>query len=160
MIKHFNEWEIKCKLSSVCQVNFFRCKKSCSNDYVKPLLRSSPESFHLAHWYKRPLIGYAIKRNSKVNNWPWSDRPSEEIARSITHLATTVKKERHDFSTSNIKIQPIDKKPGEKRREVSSFLGRIINILLVIPRELKETISAKESYIYIRKVWSCGVIFF
>lgn len=160
MIKHFNEWEIKCKLSRICQVNLFRCKKSCSNDYVKPLLRSSPESFHLAHWYKRPLIGYVIKRNSKVNNWPWSDRPSEEIARSITHLATSVKNEKHDVSTSNIKIQPTDKKPGEKRCEVSNFLGRIINILLVIPLESKEAISTKESYIYIKKVWSFGVIFF
>lgn len=147
-------------MSRICQVNFFRCKKSCSNDYVKPLLRSSPESFHLAHWYKRPLIGYVIKRNSKVNNWPWWARPSEEIARSITHLATSVKNEKHDVSTSNIKIQPTDKKPGEKRCEVSNFLGRIINILLVIPLESKEAISTKESYIYIKKVWSFGVIFF
>ena len=78
------------------------------NNYVKPSLRSNPDHFIL-HVGTNDLL---------------SDKSSEEIARSIIDLATSIKNEKHDVSISNI-IQEDDKKLEEKRCEVNSFLGKL-----------------------------------
>ena len=79
------------------------------HDYVKPLVRSSPDYFILH-------VG--------TNDLP-SNKSPEEIARSITDLATSIKNEKHDVSISNIIIRANDKKLEEKRCEVNSFLGKL-----------------------------------
>ena len=78
------------------------------HDYVKPLVRSSPDHFIL-HTGTNDLL---------------SDK-SEEIARSITDLATSIKNEKHDVSMFNIIIRVHDKKLEEKRCVVNSFLGKL-----------------------------------
>ena len=79
------------------------------HDYVKPLVRSSPDYFILH-------VG--------TNDLP-SNKSPEEIARSITDLATSIKNEKHDVSISNIIIRADDKKLEEERCEVNSFLGKL-----------------------------------
>ena len=79
------------------------------NVYVKPSVRSSPDHFVL-HIGANDLS---------------SDQSSEEIARSITDLATSVKNEKHNASTSNIIIRADVKKIEEKRCEVNSFLEKL-----------------------------------
>ena len=105
------------------------------NDYVKPSVRSNPDHFIL-HVGTNDLS---------------LDKSSEEIARSIIDLATSVKNEKHDVSISNIIIRADDKKLEEKRCEVNSFLGKLCKektiTLLTIPRESKETTETRESYI-------------
>ena len=91
------------------------------NYYVKPSVRSSPDHFIL-HVGTNDLS---------------SEKSSEEIARSIIDLATSIKNEKH-VSISNI-IRTDDKKPEEKRREINSARRRTIT-LLTIQRESKETI--------------------
>ena len=54
-----------------------------------------------------------------------SDKSPEEIARSITDLATSIKNEKHDVSMFNIIIRVHDKKLEEKRCVVNSFLGKL-----------------------------------
>ena len=44
-----------------------------------------------------------------------SDKSSEEIARSILDLATSIKNEKHDVSISNIIIRAGDKNLEEKK---------------------------------------------
>ena len=58
------------------------------NDYVKPSARSSPDHFIL-HVGKIDLL---------------SNKSPEEIAISITDLATSIKDEKHDVSITNIII--------------------------------------------------------
>ena len=79
------------------------------NNYVKPSLRSNPDHFIL-HVGTNDLL---------------SDKSSEEIARSIIDLATSIKNEKHDVSISKIIIQADDKKLEEKRCEVNRFLGKL-----------------------------------
>ena len=54
-----------------------------------------------------------------------SNKSSEEIARSIIDLVTSVKNKRHDVSISNIIICADDKNIEEKRCKVISFLGKL-----------------------------------
>ena len=54
-----------------------------------------------------------------------SNKSPEEIARSITDLATSIKNEKHDVSISNIIIRADDKKLEGKRCKVNSFLGKL-----------------------------------
>ena len=75
------------------------------NDYVKPSVRSSPGNFNL----------------HVVTNDLSSNKLSEEIARSITDLKTSIKNEKHDVSISNIIILKTSKKLEE--RGVNIFLG-------------------------------------
>ena len=112
MVKHLNGWKMSKKLNANCKVlvkTFSGAKTTCMNDYVKPSVRSSLDHFIL-HVGTNDLS---------------SDKSSEEIARSIIDLATSVKNEKHDVSISNIIIPADDKKLEEKRCEVNSFLGKL-----------------------------------
>ena len=103
MVKHLNEWEISKKLNANCKVfvkTFSGAKATCMNDYVKPSVRSSPDRFIL-HVGTNDLS---------------SDKSSEEIARSITDLAASIKNEKHDVSTSNIII--LSRRQETRRKEV------------------------------------------
>ena len=105
MVKHLNGWEMSKKLNANCKVfvkTFSGAKTTCMNDYVKPSVRSSPDHF----------IFYVGR------NYLSSDKSSEEIARSITDLATSIKNEKH-ISISNTIIRADDKKLEEKRCEVN-----------------------------------------
>ena len=96
------------------------------NDYVKPSVRSSPGNFNLH-----------VGTNDLSSN-----KSSEEIARSITDVKTSIKNEKHDVSISNIIILKTSKKLEE--RGVNIFLGNCARrrtiILFTIPRKSKETI--------------------
>ena len=112
MVKHLNGWEMSKKLNANCKVfvkTFSGAKTTCMHDYVKPSVRSSPDHFIL-HVGTNDLS---------------SDKSPEEIARSITDLATSIKNEKHDVSISNIIIQADDKKLEEKKCKVNSFLGKL-----------------------------------
>ena len=112
MVKHLNGSEMSKKLNASCKVffkTFSGAKTTCMNDYVKPSVRISPDHFIL-HVGTNDLS---------------SDKSSEEITRSIIGLATSIKNEKHDVSISNIIIRADDKKLGEKRCEVNSFLGKL-----------------------------------
>ena len=112
MVKHLNGWEMSKKLNANCKVfvkTFSGAKTTCMNDYVKPSVRSTPDHFIL-HVGTNDLS---------------SDKSSEEIARSTTDLATSVKNKKHDVSISNIIIRADNKKLEEKRCEVNSFLGKL-----------------------------------
>ena len=91
------------------------------NNYVKPSLRSSPDHFNL-HVGTKDLS---------------SNKSSEEIARSITDLATPVKKEKYDVSISNIKIPADGKKLEGKGFEVDNILENwgIFKICLAFPEK-------------------------
>ena len=96
MVKHLNGWEMSKKLNANCKVfvkAFSDSKTICMHDYVKPLVRNSPDHF-IFHVGTNDLS---------------SDKSSEEIARSITDLATSIKNEKHDVSISNIIIRAADK---------------------------------------------------
>ena len=54
-----------------------------------------------------------------------SNELSEEIARPIIDLATSVKNEKHEGSLSKIIIRADDKKIEEKRYAVNSFLEKL-----------------------------------
>ena len=112
MVKHLNGWEMSKKLNANCKVfvkAFSGAKTTYMHDYVKPSVRSSLDHFIL-HVGTNELL---------------SDKSPEEIARSITDLATSIKNEKHDVSISNIIIPADDKKLEEKRCEVNSFLGKL-----------------------------------
>ena len=112
MVKRLNRWEMSKKLNANRKVlvkTFSGAKTTCMNDYVKPLVRSSPDHFIL-HVGTNDLS---------------SDKSPEEIARSNIDLATSIKNEKHDVSISNIRIRADDKKLEEKRCEVNSFLGKL-----------------------------------
>ena len=112
MVKRLNRWEMSKKLNANRKVlvkTFSGAKTTCMNDYVKPLVRSSPDHFIL-HLGTNDLS---------------SDKSPEEIARSNIDLATSIKNEKHDVSISNIRIRADDKKLEEKRCEVNSFLGKL-----------------------------------
>ena len=112
MVKHLNGWEMSKKLNVNCKVfvkTFSGAKTTYMNDYAKPSVRSSPDHFIL---------------HVRTNDLS-SDKSSEEIARSIIDLATSVKNKKHDVSISNIIIRADDKKLEEKRCEVNSFLGKL-----------------------------------
>ena len=97
------------KLNANCKVfvkTFSGAKTTCMHDYVKPSVRSSQDHFTL-HVGKNDLS---------------SDKSLEETARSIIHLAPSIKDEKHDVSISNIIIRADDKKLEEKMRKVNSFL--------------------------------------
>ena len=103
MVKHLNGWEMSKKLNANCKVfvkTFSGPKTTRMHDYVKPLVRSSRDHFILH-------VG--------TNDLP-SDKSPEEIARSITELATSAKNEKHDVDMSNITIRADDKKT--RRKEV------------------------------------------
>ena len=112
MVKQLNGWEMSKKLNANCKVfvkTFSGAKRTCMHDYVKPSVRNSLDHFIL-HVGTNDLS---------------SDKSPEEIARSITDLATSIKNEKHDVSISNIIIRADDKKLEEKRCEVNSFLGKL-----------------------------------
>ena len=88
---------------------FSGAKTTCMHDYVKPLVRSSPDHFILH-------VG---------TNDMSSDKSPKEIARSVIDLARSIKNEKHDVSISNIIIRADDKKLEEERCEVNSFLGKL-----------------------------------
>ena len=111
MVKHLNGWEMSTKLNAICKgfVKTFSVGKATSmNDYIKPLVRSSPDHFIL----------------HVCANDVSSDKASEEIARSIIDLATSIKSKKHEVSISNIIIQTDHKKLEEKRCEVNNLLGK------------------------------------
>ena len=98
------------KLNGNCNVFvkiFSGAKTACMHDYVKPSVRSSSD--HL-------VLHVGI--NDLLPN-----KSSEEIARSITDLATSIKNEKHDVCISN--IEQTTKKLEEKRLEVNTFLGKL-----------------------------------
>ena len=75
MVKRLNKWEMSKKLNANRKVlvkTFSGAKTTCMNDYVKPLVRSSPDHFIL-HVGTNDLS---------------SDKSPEEIARSKIDLAT------------------------------------------------------------------------
>ena len=84
-------------------------KTTCMTDYVKPSVWSSPDHFILH-----------VSTNDVL-----SDKLSEEIARLIIDLATSIKNEKHDVSISNIIIRADGKKLEKKRCEVNSYLGKL-----------------------------------
>ena len=100
--KNRQTWEIDGK----CQKNW---TYACMHEYVKSLVRSSPDHFIL-HVCTNDLS---------------SDKSPEKIARSIIDLVTSIKNEKHDVSISNIIIRAGDKKLEEKWCEVNSFLGKL-----------------------------------
>ena len=65
---------------------FSGVKTTCMNNYVKPLVRSSPDHF----------IFHVGTNNLSL------DKSSEEIGRSLIDLATSISNEKHDVSISNI----------------------------------------------------------
>ena len=77
---------------------FSSAKTTCMKNYVKPLARSSPDHF----------IFHAGTNNLTL------DKSSEEIARPIIVLATSINNEKHDVSISNIKTRADNKKLKEK----------------------------------------------
>ena len=88
MVKHLNGWEMSKKLNTNCKVflkTFSGAKTACMHDYLKPLVRSSLDHFIL---------------HAGTNDLS-SDKSPEELARSITDLATSIKNEKHDVSISN-----------------------------------------------------------
>ena len=100
------------KLNANCKVflvTFSGAKTTCTHDYVKPSVRSSPDHF---------ILHVAVNDLS-------SDKSPEELARSIIDLVTSIKNEKHDVRISNIIIRADDKKLEEKRCEVNSFLGKL-----------------------------------
>ena len=102
------------KLNANCKVfveAFSRVKTTCMNGYAKSSVRSSPDHF-IFHVGTNDLS---------------PEKSSEEMARSIIELATSIKIEKHDVSISNIIIQADDKKLEEKRCEVNSFLEKVCN---------------------------------
>ena len=97
------------KLNANCKVfvkTFSGAKTTCMHDYVKPSVRSSQDHLTL-HVGTDDLS---------------SDKSLEETARSIIHLAPSIKDEKHDVSISNIIIRADDKKLEEKMCKVNSFL--------------------------------------
>ena len=77
MVKRLNRWEMSKKLNANRKVlvkTFSGAKTTCMNDYVKPLVRSSPDHFILH-----------VGTNDLSSN-----KSPEEIARSITDLALTL----------------------------------------------------------------------
>ena len=111
-VKHLNGWEMSKKFNANYKVfvkTFSGAKTTCMHDHVKPSVRRISVHFIL-HVGTNDLS---------------SDKSPEEIARSITILATSIKNEKHDVSISNIIIQADDKKLEEKRCEVNSFLGKL-----------------------------------
>ena len=108
LVKHLNGWEISKKLKANVQLfvkTFSGGKTTCMNDYVKPSVGSSPEH----------LILHVGTNDLSLHKSP------EEIARSITDLAASIKK--HDFSISNIMIPVDNQKLEEKRCEVEIVQG-------------------------------------
>ena len=103
MLKQLNGWEMSKKLNANCKMfvkTFSGAKTTCMHDYVKPLVRSSPDHFILH-------VG---------TNDMSSDKSPKEIVRSVIDLARSIKNEKHDVSISNIIIRADDKKP--RRKEV------------------------------------------
>ena len=96
MVKHVNGWEMS--KNKVPDKTFLGAKTRCKNDYVEPSIRSSADHFIL-HVGTNDLL---------------SDKSSNEIARSIIDLVTSIKNEMHDVSMSNIIIRV--KKTRQKRR--------------------------------------------
>ena len=91
MVKQLNGWEMSKTLNTNCKVfikTFSGAKTTCMNNYLKPWVRSSPVHFILH-------VG--------TNDLP-SDKLSEEIARSIIDLPTSIKNGKHDVSISKIII--------------------------------------------------------
>ena len=89
------------KLNANCKVfvkTFSGAKIACMYDYVKPMVRSSPDHFILH-------VG---------SNELSSDKSPELMARSIIDLATSIKNEKHDVSVSNILIRANNKKLEKK----------------------------------------------
>ena len=108
-----------------------------------PMVQS--ESFHLARWYKYVQIQsffwsvfspnarkYGPEKTTYLDTFAMlqvvtmclpSNKSSEEITRSIIDLATSIKKEKYDFSISNIIIPADHKKLEEEGCEVYNFLG-------------------------------------
>ena len=87
MVKHLNGWEMSIQLNANCKAfvkNFSGAKTTCTNDYVKTSVKSSPDHFILH-----------VGTNDML-----PDKSPEEIARSIDDLATLIKKEKHDGSIS------------------------------------------------------------
>ena len=133
MVKHLNEWEMSKKLNANWKgfiKAFSGAKTICMNDYVKPLVRSSPDHFTLR-------IG---------TNDLSSDKSPEKIVRLIItiDLVTSIKNEKRGVSISNIIIRADDKKLEEKRCKVNSFSGNCARrrtiTLLSTSQESKETI--------------------
>ena len=77
---------------------FSGAKTTCMSNYVKLLVRSSSDHF----------IFHVGTNNLSL------DKSSEEIARSIIDLTTSISNEKHDVSISNIKIRADNKKLEEK----------------------------------------------
>ena len=92
------------KLNGYCNVfvkTFSGAKVACMHNYVKPSVRSSSDHLILH-----------VGTNDLLPN-----KSSEELARSITDLATSIKNEKHDVSISNIIARADDK--------VNSLLGKL-----------------------------------
>ena len=88
------------------------------NDYIKPSLRSCPDHFILH-------VG-----TNDLN----TDQSSEDIAKSIVNLATSIKSNKHDVSISNIIIRADNPNLNKKGCEVNSRLEELCrenNIYLI-----------------------------
>ena len=113
MIKHLNGWDMSKKVhKSECKVyvkSFPGAKTSCMKDYVKPLLRSTPNHFILH-------VG-----TNDLN----SHQTSEVIAKEIVDLATSLKNNQHDVSVSNIILRTDNSKLNAKRCEVNRILCQL-----------------------------------
>ena len=81
MIKHLNGWDMSKKIDKseweTYVKSFPGAKTSCMKDYVKPLLRSTPNPFN-------------------------SNQTSEVIAKGIADLATSLKDNQQGVCVSNI----------------------------------------------------------
>ena len=52
MVKHLNGWEMSNANCTVFVKTFSGAKTTCISDYVKSSVRSNPDHFILARWYK------------------------------------------------------------------------------------------------------------
>ena len=87
-IKNLKRWEMskKLKTENIYVRHFPGTKVSCMKDHIKPSLREKPD----------PTVLH-VGTNDLV-----SDRPPNLIAKSIVDVASSMKKENHEVTVSNI----------------------------------------------------------
>lgn len=121
VVKHLNGYDISRKVTSEWKVyvgNFAGAKKRCMKDYLMPSLRENPDHFILH------------MRTKDLN----SQRSPEPIAKSIVHLATSLKNENQDVSIPNIIARTDNQELRQKAITINKALSEIyreINLYLI-----------------------------
>ena len=118
MVKNLKGWEMSKKLKNakVYVRHFAGAKVRCMKYHIKPTLREKPDHIVL-HVGTNDLV---------------SDRPPDLIAKSIVHVASSMKNENHDVTVSHIITRTDHFK--EKANEVNDYLGKLCmnrNIYLI-----------------------------